>query len=90
MKLYLRHKKTGKYYSEKGEWIKKASEALAFATVPAARRHAAKKGLKSANVVLKGKGIYAQMEMPAERGPTRTTGAGHDTDFFTQIPWLSK
>jgi hypothetical protein len=100
MKIYLCHKKTGKYYSENGEWIKKASAALSFATVPAARQQAAKNGLKSATVVLRGHGLPHQMALPVEKARTSThshvaskksrrTRTEADTEIFTKVPWLS-
>ena len=37
MKIVLRHRVTGRYYSESGKWVRRADNALAFDHVDAAR-----------------------------------------------------
>jgi hypothetical protein len=74
MRIYLQHQKTGKYYSEKGTWVKTVSSALSFATVPAAQRHLADNKLESVAIVLKGNGINGQMEVPPDEAGNGAAG----------------
>jgi hypothetical protein len=96
MKIYLRHRSTQKYYSEKGEWINTLSGAIAFITVPAALKHVTRRRLSSAAVVLKGEGVDAQLEVTSERlgrsdftpRKTREATGGTDLELLARVPYL--
>ena len=51
MKIVLRHRVTGRYYSAPGKWVRRADNALSFDHVDAAREFSESHHLKSAQPV---------------------------------------